>query len=71
MRDGASLRFIKLQNEYTNKFSGQMPVLYKLKEIWAYLGQGLYVEHRKLFKKIMKCKSLEEYETYMNEILSQ
>lgn len=61
----------KLQNEYTNKFSGQMPVLYKLKEIWAYLGQGLYVEYRKLFKKIMKCKSLEEYENYMNEILSQ
>lgn len=59
----------ELQNNYADKFSGQLPVLYKMKEIWAYLGQGLYEENNKLFKKIMKCKSLSEYECYMKQIL--
>lgn len=59
----------KLQAEYAARFSGQTPVLYKLKEIWAYLGQGLYQEQGKLVKKIMKCHSLQEYEGYMRQIV--
>lgn len=61
----------ELQAAYTQRFSGQTPVLYKLKEIWAYLGQGLYQDQGKLVKKIMKCKSLPEYEGYMRQILAK
>lgn len=59
----------KLQQDYSAKFYGDTPVLYKLKEIWAYLGQGLYSDNTKLIKKIMKSKSLKEYESYMRQIV--
>lgn len=60
----------RLQKDYSAIFSGQVPVLYKLKEIWCYLGQGLYAEKPKLIKKILKSKSLAEYESYMQQILA-
>ena len=58
----------KLQAEYAARFSGQTPVLYKLKEIWAYLGQGLYQEQGKLVKKIMKCHRFKLTEAHKIEI---
>uniref|UniRef100_UPI0025D2CB3C tRNA dihydrouridine synthase n=1 Tax=Anaerovibrio sp. TaxID=1872532 RepID=UPI0025D2CB3C len=60
---------IELQEEYTERFSGQQPVLFRLKEIWSYLGQGLYKDYPKLVKKIMKTRSLKDYEVYMKQIL--
>lgn len=60
---------MRLQKDYADKFYGDTPVLYKLKEIWAYLGQGIYADYGKLVKKIMKSKSLKEYEAYMRQIV--
>jgi len=59
----------KLKKDYSAVFSGQIPVLYKLKEIWTYLGQGIYKDQDKLIKKIMKCKTLSEYDVYVQNIL--
>lgn len=59
----------KLKEDYSREFSGQTPVLYKLKEIWTYLGQGIYQDNDKLLKKLMKSKSISEYEVYMKQIL--
>lgn len=58
----------KLKENYQKEFSGQVPVLFKLKEIWTYLGQGIYKEEDKLLKKIMKSKSLNEYDVYAREL---
>jgi len=60
----------KLQKDYAAIYSGQIPVLYKLKEIWCYLGLGIYADKPKLLKKILKSKSLAEYESYMQQILA-
>ena len=59
----------RLQEVYTEKFSGDVPVLYKMKEIWGHLGQGIYRDNDKLLKKIMKSRSLQEYEGYMRKIV--
>lgn len=60
----------RLQKDYSAIYSGQLPVLYKLKEIWCYLGRGIYAEEPKLFKKLLKSKNLAEYEIYMQQILT-
>lgn len=59
----------KLQAVYAENFSGEVPVLFKLKEIWGHLGQGLYAGHDKLLKKIMKSRSLGEYERNCRKML--
>lgn len=59
----------RLQKDYSDIFYGEVPVLYKLKEIWCFLGQGIYDGNKKVLKKIMKSKSLQEYEGYMRQIL--
>ncbi len=59
----------RLQEVYTEKFSGDIPVLYKMKEIWGHLGQGIYRDNDKLLKKIMKSRSLSEYEGYLQKML--
>lgn len=58
----------KLKKDYSLVFSGQTPVLFKLKEIWSYLATGI-AEGNKLNKKVMKSKSLEEFDTYIRMIL--
>lgn len=59
----------KLRNDYSNAMSGQTPVLYKMKEIWSYLGDN-YPQSEKQVKKLLKCKSLEEYKVYERQILA-
>ncbi|MDO4203141.1 MAG: tRNA-dihydrouridine synthase family protein [Selenomonadaceae bacterium] len=59
----------RLQEVYTESFSGDIPVLYKMKELWGHLGQGLYKGNDKLLKKIMKSRSLSEYEKYFHQIM--
>ncbi len=61
---------LKLQHDYAEIFYGDTPVLHKMKELWAFLGPGLYPEQSKLLKKIMKSRSLSEYECIMRQILS-
>ena len=60
----------RVQKDYSAIYSGQTPVLYKLKEIWCYLGRGIYAEEPKLVKGLLKSKSLAEYESYLQQILA-
>lgn len=59
--------FEKLKKDYLADFSGETPVLYKLKEIWGYVGTG-YPDKEKLVKKLLKSKNISEYNTYVNAI---
>lgn len=61
----------RLQVDYEEIMYGEVPILYKLKAIWGYLGQGIYEDNKKLFKKIIKSKSLMEYEGYMKQVILQ
>lgn len=59
----------RLERDYSDTFYGEIPVLYKMKEIWSFLGLGICRENKKLLKKIMKSRSLPEYESYARQIL--
>lgn len=62
----------QIRDNYLAEFSGQTPVLHKMKEIWTYMGPYLsnnYNIDEKLTKKLFKSKRLSEYNIYKNEIL--
>lgn len=59
-----------LQQGYTKRLSGDKPVLFKMKEFWAYMGQN-YPEAEKTLKKIRKCQRLTDYEGLAREMFSQ
>ena len=62
-------RFLEnLLEEYSRIFSGERPVLFKMKEIWSYL-RVRYPECDKEIKKLIKCKSLAEYKVLQKAIL--
>lgn len=55
----------EIKEGYIRDFSGEVPVLHKLKEIWSYMGPYLlekYDMDDKLVKKILKAKRLNEYD---------
>ena len=56
---------------YKEHISGDINVLYKMKEWWCYLGEAMQDEksYTKLIKKLMKCKSLKEYEVLVKQII--
>lgn len=54
--------------DYSAVFSGERPVLFKMKEIWSYL-RTRYPECEKEIKKLIKCKSIAEYKVMQNVIL--
>ncbi len=58
---------------YKEHISGDINVLYKMKEWWCYLGESLHndKDSTKLIKKLMKCKSLKEYEIIAKQLISQ
>ena len=58
----------ELLRDYSAVFSGERPVLFKMKEIWSYL-RTRYPECEKEIKKLIKCKSIAEYEVMQNVIL--
>lgn len=58
----------KLLNDYGDVFSGERPVLFKMKEIWSYL-RTRYPDKEKEIKKLIKCKSIAEYKVMQNVIL--
>lgn len=58
----------KLCGDYTEAFSGERPVLFKMKEIWSHL-RVRYPDRTKEIKKLIKSKSLEEYNIIKNQIL--
>lgn len=54
---------------YKDIMSGDINVLFKMKELWSFLSQNFEDSH-KLFKKIKKCQSCREYESIVNSISS-
>ena len=60
----------QLLSDYTEAFSGDRPVLFKMKEIWFYMG-SFYEDSEKLLKKIKKSQSIAEYKTIANTLLCQ
>ncbi len=64
----------QIEEAYLSEFSGETPVLYKLKEIWSYMGNFLIKEYNvneKIIKKLIKTKKISEYRIYKNEILKE
>ena len=60
----------QLLSDYTEAFSGDRPVLFKMKEIWVYLG-NLYEDSEKFLKKIKKSQTIMEYKAIANTLLCQ
>ena len=58
----------KLVKAYQEDLSGDRPVLYKMKEIWFYLG-NIFENHEKYSKKIKKANTLSEYQNIVNTLL--
>lgn len=57
-----------LMEEYQKTCSGSRPVLYKLKEVWFYLGR-MFSGCEKQLKKIKKAEKMEVYQEAVKEIL--
>lgn len=58
----------RLLSEYQEVNSGDKNVLFKMKEIWCYMG-SLFPENEKTLKKIKKAEKLDRYIEAVNEIL--
>ena len=54
---------------YQELGAGERPVLFKMKELWAYLN-GLFPESQKQAKKIRKSGSLAEYQAAVEEVFA-
>lgn len=57
----------ELLARYKVRMSGDTPVLYKMKEFWAFMGQS-YPEKEKTLKKIKKCQRLTDYDALAREM---
>jgi len=58
-----------LLKEYIEYNSGVRPVLFKMKEIWAFMGE-MFPEGDKLLKKLRKTDRLEVYEQLVDELFT-
>ena len=69
MRDYDRLfRFLEeISDRYAEAFSGEKHVLFKLKELWSYM-HVLFPDQPKVWKKIKKANSLQEYNRAIMEI---
>ena len=54
--------------EYQERSMGEKNVLFKMKEIWSYLGSG-FQEGEKLLKKIRKAEHFDRYEEAVSQLL--
>ncbi len=54
--------------EYSEIMYGEKPVLYKMKELWFYM-MSMFPGNEKLEKKIKKTNRLDEYRSYIDELL--
>lgn len=59
----------ELLQAYKETLSGDINVLYKMKEIWAYMSE-LFPNGEKAAKKIRKSKNLSEYNAAVNEMFA-
>lgn len=58
----------RLRADYMAQMSGDMNVLYKMKELWFYMIL-LFPEQEKVLKKIKKARKLAEYDAAVQELL--
>lgn len=58
---------------YVELMSGEQPVLYRMKELWAYMAHAPFLRDRvqpeKLIKKVRKANRLADYRSVISEIL--
>lgn len=57
----------KLCEEYIEVMSGDKNVLFKMKELWFYMG-NLFADNQKYLKKIKKSQNLKEYQAIVEEM---
>lgn len=60
----------ELYEKYRENFSGETPVLFKMKELWVYLS-GEFPDCEKTMKKIKKAQRLRDYEGYVYELFEK
>lgn len=60
----------ELYQEYKTGFSGDTPVLFKMKELWVYLA-GEFPDCEKLVKKVKKAQRIGDYEGYVYELFEK
>lgn len=72
MPDKAALRTFhdRIYDWYRQEMPGARPVLFKMKELWAYMGQ-LFEDGRRPLKKIRKSERTEAYEAAVEELFRE
>ena len=60
----------EIYEEYRKILSGDQPVLFKMKELWAYMF-GMFPDDKKLNKALYKAKKCAEYEVVVRELFSK
>lgn len=72
MPDKAALRTFhdRIYDWYRQEMPGARPVLFKMKELWAYMGQ-LFEDGRRPLKKIRKAERTEAYEAAVEELFRE
>lgn len=58
----------ELYRSYKENFSGEKPVLFKMKELWVYIGE-MFSEKEKLLKKVKKAQRLTDYDAAAYQLL--
>jgi tRNA-dihydrouridine synthase len=59
-----------LYENYQKILSGDRNILFKMKEIWTYLG-AVFTEHERYLKKIKKSERLKDYEEAVNRLFAE
>ena len=67
-RDELKAFLDEIVDNYAAIYSGEVPVLHKMKEIWAHMAD-IFPQNPKNVKKIVKSKTLSEYKTEVDFIL--
>lgn len=57
----------ELFEQYSREMSGDVQVMFKMKELWSYL-KDLFPGSEKAMKKLRKAKTRADYETFLNEV---
>lgn len=58
-----------IYNGYREIMSGEKPVIFKMKEIWGFMGHG-FEESEKVIKMVQKTNNLREYRALVNTIFN-
>lgn len=60
----------RLVTDYSRVLSGERDVLFKMKELWFYLGKG-FPDGEKYVKKIRKAQNLTEYQAAVRQLMKE